>query len=161
MGTLAAIETREKEKLVSMSFLRRTTTSLTASIRQITASKPVKEAAIRASTVGCMSKVLNFVADKKVGPQKNVAKSIISHMATIRTVNPQSMLPSTSQTSLNLAPNAKCVLMSNTPRVDKLFASFDLSSMSISFVGMMGEFAVWALLDLSTGEMMYLIDDNF
>ena len=25
---------------------------------------------------------------------------------------------------------------------------------------MMGDFAVWALTDLSTGELMYLIDDN-
>lgn len=44
--------------------------------------------------------------------------------------------------------------------MSKMFASFDLSSMSISFAGMMGDFAVWAITDLSTGEMMYLIDDN-
>jgi hypothetical protein len=41
-----------------------------------------------------------------------------------------------------------------------MFSSFDLSACSISFVGMMGDFAVWAITDLSSGEIMYLIDDN-
>ena len=38
---------------------------------------------------------------------------------------------------------AKCVFSSQSARVSKMFASFDLSSCSISFVGMMGDFAVW------------------
>ena len=55
---------------------------------------------------------------------------------------------------------ASVVLSSSSSRVQKLFASFDLSSISISFAGMMGDFAVWAICDLSTGELVYLIDDN-
>ena len=38
---------------------------------------------------------------------------------------------------------AKCVFTSQSARVTKMFASMDLSSMSVSFVGMMGDFAVW------------------
>ena len=49
---------------------------------------------------------------------------------------------------------------SDSSRVAKLFASFDLSSISISFAGMMGDFAVWAILDTSTGELLYLVDDG-
>ena len=39
---------------------------------------------------------------------------------------------------------AKMVMTSQSARVEKMFASFDLGSVSISFVGMMGDFAVWA-----------------
>ena len=39
---------------------------------------------------------------------------------------------------------AKMVMTSQSDRVEKMFASFDLGSVSISFVGMMGDFAVWA-----------------
>jgi len=145
-----------------MSFLRRTTTSLTESIRQITSTKPVKETAIRAATIGAMPHVLNNVLSAKKTGAKNedVGRSIVSHLSQIRKVNPQTMLPNNTQTSFNLT-GAKCVLTSNTARVSKLFASFDLSSMSISFVGMMGDFAVWAITDPSTGELVYLIDDNW
>lgn len=38
---------------------------------------------------------------------------------------------------------AKVVMASSSARVEKMFASFDLGSVSISFVGMMGDFAVW------------------
>ena len=38
---------------------------------------------------------------------------------------------------------AKLVMASSSARVEKIFASFDLGSVSISFVGMMGDFAVW------------------
>ena len=85
---------------------------------------------------------------------------------------------------------AKVVMASSSARVEKMFASFDLGSVSISFVGMMGDFAVWvkvsnmtmshslwlipiiginsshfwnqwkAITDMSTGELIYLIDDN-
>ena len=54
----------------------------------------------------------------------------------------------------------KCVFSSNASSVAKLFASFDLSSISISFAGMIGEFAVWAITDTKTGEVIYLVDDN-
>ena len=39
---------------------------------------------------------------------------------------------------------AKIVMTSQSGRVEKMFASFDLGSVSVSFVGMMGDFAVWA-----------------
>jgi hypothetical protein len=61
--------------------------------------------------------------------------------------------------SLNVQ-NAKVVLSSNTAKLSKMFASFDLTSCQISFAGMMGDFAVWAITDMSTGELIYLIDDN-
>ena len=42
----------------------------------------------------------------------------------------------------------------------KLFSSFDLSSVQISFVGLIGDFAVWAITDLTTGDIEYIIDDS-
>ena len=42
----------------------------------------------------------------------------------------------------------------------KIFSSFDLGSVQISFVGMMGEFAVWAIEDMLTGEIQYIVDDR-
>jgi len=68
-------------------------------------------------------------------------------------------LQKTTQFSLNVQ-NAKVVLSSNTAKLSKMFASFDLTSCQISFAGMMGDFAVWAITDMSTGELIYLIDDN-
>ena len=45
-------------------------------------------------------------------------------------------------------------------RLSKLFSSFDLSSVQISFVGLIGDFAVWAITDLTTGDVEYIIDDS-
>ena len=45
-------------------------------------------------------------------------------------------------------------------RLSKLFSSFDLSSVQISFVGLIGDFAVWAITDLTTGDIEYIIDDS-
>ena len=42
--------------------------------------------------------------------------------------------------------------------MEKAFCSLNLSSMT--FVGFMGDFAVWAITDAFTGEIMYLVDDN-
>ena len=42
----------------------------------------------------------------------------------------------------------------------KLFSTFDLSSVQISFVGLIGDFAVWAITDLTTGDIEYVIDDS-
>merc|ERR1712130_659473 len=33
-------------------------------------------------------------------------------------------------------------------------------SISVSFAGFLGDFAVWAILDAFTGEITYLVDDN-
>lgn len=51
-------------------------------------------------------------------------------------------------------------MSSDSSRIAKMFASFDLSSISISFAGMMGDFAVWAICDTTTGEITYLVDDG-
>ena len=31
----------------------------------------------------------------------------------------------------------------------------------ISFVGLMGDFAIWAITDLTTGEIQYVVDDSW
>ncbi|CAG5112564.1 Oidioi.mRNA.OKI2018_I69.chr2.g6763.t1.cds [Oikopleura dioica] len=54
----------------------------------------------------------------------------------------------------------KMSLMSNSVKMDKIFASFDLESVQVSFVGFMGDFAVWAVLDLSTGDIQFVVDDS-
>merc|ERR1712039_733533 len=51
-------------------------------------------------------------------------------------------------------------MLSNSPRLEKMFASFDLDSLQISFVGLMGDFAIWAITDLTTGEIQYVVDDS-
>ena len=51
-------------------------------------------------------------------------------------------------------------MKSSNGKLSKIFASFDLSSVSISFVGMLGEFAVWAVQCMLTGEIQYFVDDR-
>ena len=48
------------------------------------------------------------------------------------------------KSAFSMPVGAKMVMTSQSARVEKMFASFDLGSVSISFVGMMGDFAVWA-----------------
>ena len=48
------------------------------------------------------------------------------------------------ESAFSMPVGAKMVMTSQSARVEKMFASFDLGSVSISFVGMMGDFAVWA-----------------
>ena len=50
---------------------------------------------------------------------------------------------------------AKVVMSSSSARVEKMFASFDLGSVSISFVGMMGDFAVWVKVSNMTMTHIY------
>jgi len=144
-----------------MSFLRRSTQSITASIRQITTSQPAKETALRSAAIGALPHLIASQVQQNVSQTKkqDAGRSLVKHISLMKKVNPQAILPTQQFSSFNLS-GSKCVLASNTARVAKLFASFDLSSISISFAGMMGDFAVWAITDLSTGELMYLIDDN-
>ena len=51
-------------------------------------------------------------------------------------------------------------LKSESSALAKAFSSFNLGSLSVSFAGFMGDFAVWAILDAFTGEITYLVDDN-
>ena len=44
--------------------------------------------------------------------------------------------------------------------MSKLFASLELNSISISFVGFLGELTVWCITDLSTGTIEYVVDDS-
>ena len=58
---------------------------------------------------------------------------------------------------------AKVVMASSSARVEKMFASFDLGSVSISFVGMMGDFAVWVKVSNMThiyDSYLWLISPN-
>jgi len=59
------------------------------------------------------------------------------------------------------APGQKVNMLSNNSKLEKIFASFDLNSIQIDFVGLMGEFAIWAITDLSTGEIQYVVDDSW
>ena len=53
---------------------------------------------------------------------------------------------------------AKVVMASSSARVEKMFASFDLGSVSISFVGMMGDFAVWVKVsNMTMSHSLWLI----
>merc|ERR1711973_115656 len=141
-----------------MSFLRRSTGSLTKSIRQIVSSKPVKENAVRSTTIGVLPHLLNSVSQAK-SHKSEPAKLSVSHISTSRYIQPDCIKSlSFSKQSLNL--NGKVIMSSDSSRIAKMFASFDLSSISISFAGMMGDFAVWAICDTTTGEITYLVDDG-
>jgi len=52
------------------------------------------------------------------------------------------------------------IKVSESGKMAKIFSSFDLGSVQISFVGMIGEFAVWAIEDMLTGEIQYIVDDR-
>jgi len=56
--------------------------------------------------------------------------------------------------------NGQVQAFSESKRLAKLFCTFDLSSVQISFVGLIGDFAVWAITDLTTGDIEYIIDDS-
>merc|ERR1712212_1252554 len=163
MGTLlvqvAFLE--KKEKILKMSFLRRSNQSLLQSIRQLTITniaKTNRENAVRA--VGVTGGLNIVQATQKLPDRGEAARSLVAHIKNMVNVSPECMIGN-NKSAFSMPVGAKMVMTSQSERVEKMFASFDLGSVSISFVGMMGDFAVWAITDLSTGEIMYLIDDNY
>merc|ERR1712168_1522342 len=139
---------KKKEKISKMSCLRRSNQSLIQSIRQLTITNVAqtnRENAVR--TVGVAGGLNIVQATQKTADRSEAARSLVAHIKTMVNVNPECMIG-----------NHKSAF--SMPVGEKMVASFDLGSVSISFVGMMGDFAVWAITDLSTGEIMYLIDDN-
>jgi len=150
----------KKEKILKMSFLRRSNQSLLQSIRQLTITniaKTNRENAVRA--VGVAGGLNIVQATQMVPDRKEAARSLVAHIKSMVNVSPDCMIGN-NKSAFSMPVGAKIVMTSQSDRVEKMFASFDLGSVSISFVGMMGDFAVWAITDLSTGEIMYLIDDN-
>jgi len=143
-----------------MSFLRRSNQSLIQSIRQITITNIAqtnRENAVRAVGVTGLNVLRNNVENHV--HKKEAAKSLVSHLQFMKKQNPLCTIGN-QQSVFSPPAGAKVVMASSSARVEKMFASFDLGSVSISFVGMMGDFAVWAITDMSTGELIYLIDDN-
>jgi len=143
-----------------MSFLRRSNQSLIQSIRQITitnVAKTNRENAVRAIGVTGLNVLKNNVENNF--HRKDAAKSLVSHLQFMKKQNPFCAMGN-QQSVFSPQPGAKVFMTSQSARLEKMFASFDLGSVSISFVGMMGDFAVWAITDMSTGELIYLIDDN-
>jgi len=157
---LLFIQREKKEKISKMSFLRRSNQSLIQSIRQLTITNVAqtnRENAVR--TVGVAGGLNIVQATQKTVDRSEAARSLVAHIKTMVNVNPECMIGN-HKSAFSMPVGAKMVMTSQSARVEKMFASFDLGSVSISFVGMMGDFAVWAITDLSTGEIMYLIDDN-
>jgi hypothetical protein len=145
-----------------MSFLRRPSSSLIASIRQITStnvSQAQRDNAIRGAAINVGNHVIQKIGNEKAQLGSNTGNSVISIVQNIKQTHYSSYLPNT-QSAFSMPSGAKFVFSSQSARVTRMFSSFDLSACSISFVGMMGDFAVWAITDLSSGEIMYLIDDN-
>jgi len=157
---LLFIQREKKKKISKMSFLRRSNQSLIQSIRQLTITNVAqtnRENAVR--TVGVAGGLNIVQATQKTADRSEAARSLVAHIKTMVNVNPECMIGN-HKSAFSMPVGAKMVMTSQSARVEKMFASFDLGSVSISFVGMMGDFAVWAITDLSTGEIMYLIDDN-
>jgi len=143
-----------------MSFLRRSNQSLIQSIRQITITNVAqtnRENAVRAVAVTGLNAFRNNVGNHI--NKNDTAKSLVSHLQFMKKQNPACMIGH-QQSVFSPPAGAKVLMTSQSTRVEKMFASFDLGSLSISFVGMMGDFAVWAITDMSTGELIYLIDDK-
>lgn len=143
-----------------MSFLRRSTQSIITNIRQITVkniAQTQRENAAKAVTVGAGQQMLNQVSTQQ---QTEFHRAVIAHISSHKQANAALHFFGNKNSQFSMPVGAKCVFSSQSARVSKMFASFDLSSCSISFVGMMGDFAVWAITDMTTGETMYLIDDN-
>merc|ERR1712168_977953 len=142
----------KKRKKETMSFLRRSNQSLIQSIRQLTitnVAKTNRENAIRA--VGGAGGLNIVQATQKLPDKGEAARSLVAHIKNMVNISPECMIGN----NKSMPVGAKMVMTSQSDRVEKMFASFDLGSVSISFVGMMGDFAVWAITDLSTGEIMY------
>jgi hypothetical protein len=145
-----------------MSFLRRPGSSLITSIRQITSTnitQAQRDNAVRGTVINVGKQILQQNSVKDKIEKNSVGGSVVSIVQNMKQTNYSSYLPN-SQSAFSMPSGAKFVFSSQSSRVTRMFASFDLSACSISFVGMMGDFAVWAIMDLSTGELMYLIDDN-
>jgi len=144
-----------------MSFLRRSTQSIVTNIRQITVknvAQTQRENATRAIAMGTGQQMISQVTNNQQG---EFQRAVMAHISTHRQMNAGLQYFGGNQNAQFSMPiGAKCVFSSQSSRVSKMFASFDLSSCSISFVGMMGDFAVWAITDMTTGETMFLIDDN-
>ena len=64
------------------------------------------------------------------------------------------------RTRQSVKHNDQVPAFNKSKRLAKLFSTFDLSSVQISFVGLIGDFAVWAITDLTTGDIEYIIDDS-
>jgi hypothetical protein len=142
-----------------MSFLRRSNQSLIQSIRQLTITNIAqtnRENAVRAVGMTGLNALRNNVENHV--QKKEAAKSLVSHLQFMKQQNPLCTIGN--QQSVFSPPAGAKLVMASSARVEKMFASFDLGSISISFVGMIGDFAVWAITDMSTGELIYLIDDN-
>merc|ERR1711892_852098 len=161
------VERKKKEKnerddatFARMSFLRRSTQSIIANIRQITVknvAQTARENVVKAATVGAGQQLLSQSQQQQ--QQSECHRAIVAHISIHRQMNTAMHLFGSKNAQFSLPAGAKCVFTSSSARMAKMFASFDLSSCSISFVGMMGDFAVWAITDMTTGETMFLIDD--
>merc|ERR1711990_1099709 len=119
------------EKNLKMSFLRRSNQSLIQSIRQITITNIAqtnRENAVRAVGVTGLNVLGNNVH------KKEAAKSLVSHLQFMKKQNPLCTIGN-QQSVFSPPAGAKVVMASSSARVEKMFASFDLGSVSISFVG--------------------------
>merc|ERR1711976_193140 len=158
MGAHHSSRSTKREK--KMSFLRRSTQSIITNIRQITVknvAQTQRENAAKAITVGAGQQMLNQARTQQ---QSEFHRAVIAHISTHKHTNVGLHFFGDKNAHFSMPIGAKCVFSSQSARVSKMFASFDLSSCSISFVGIMGDFAVWAITDMTTGETMYLIDHN-
>merc|ERR1712106_308204 len=142
-----------------MSFLR-SSISVIATIRQITVknvAQTQRENALKAVTIGNMPRMVDSVVQSQ---QNEFQRAVVAHISMHKATHAGAYAFGNQSAQFAMPIGAKCVFTSQSARAAKMFASFDLSSVSISFVGMMGDFAVWAITDVTTGETMFLIDDN-
>lgn len=144
-----------------MSFLRRSTQSIVTNIRQITVknvAQTQRENCVKAVVAGTGRQLISQA--EKQFDQGECHRAIMAHISIHKQMNSGLHFFGNKNAQFSMPAGAKCVFTSQSSRMAKMFASFDLSSCSISFVGMMGDFAVWAITDMTTGETMFLIDDN-
>ena len=45
-------------------------------------------------------------------------------------------------------------------KMSRIFAAFDLMSVTITLIGYIGDAAVWAVQDKLTGDIQYVVDDR-
>lgn len=132
--------------------------SFNASIRKITNASNIPASAFKDSALKTTSLGLaNRFANKTTTERTSFTLPNISPINKTN-VTQFSMAQNNRNNKFNLPPGGKCVLNSDCSDMEKAFCSLNLSSMT--FVGFMGDFAVWAITDAFTGEIMYLVDDN-
>lgn len=142
-----------------MSFLRKTSEGLTKSIRKITLSNVVKIHSMdECRAAGASQSLVTGRLWKPLPMEGSHANRVINYLKNETYCNPDCMWGKRNPGVFHIPSGGRMAFTSDVARVERMLVVFD-HTIDIKYVGMMGDFAIWAVTD-DTGEILYLIDDN-